>query len=242
MPSSEHRSLFDECVTDIDVAYKQLEHTLGWRFLSVSRSVLEKPSKIALITLNPAGSAIPPDHPWASCENGSSYLVESWDGLVPGTSKLQTQVRRLFAALHTALRLHGNSDDLLEQALISHFIPFRSPRFADLPHKKESVAFAQRLWTKLLPHVRPNLIICLGRDAQKELRLLIGTALGAKLYESKSYRTGWGDYTADIDTFAAEHGDVRLLFLPHLSTWTLFTSPKCAVDMLIIIEAAVQGQ
>jgi hypothetical protein len=241
MPSSDVRSLFDECVTDIDVTYKRLGHTLGWRFLSVSRSVLEQPSKIALITLNPAGNAIPPEHPWASCEEGSSYLVESWNGLYPGTSTLQTQVRKMFAALHAALGMNGNSDDLLEQSLISHLIPFRSPRFADLHHKKESVAFGQRLWTILLPHVRPNLIICLGRDAQRELRVLIPAALGAKYRASKSYRTGWGEYTADIDTFSGSHEEVRLLFLPHLSTWTLFTSSKCVVEMPVIIAAAIQG-
>ena len=219
----------------------RLGHTLGWRFLSVSHGVLEQPSKIALITLNPAGSSIPPDHPWASCEEGSSYLVESWGGLDPGTSTLQVQVRCMFAALHRSLGMNGNSDDLLEQSLISHLIPFRSPRFAELPHKKESVAFGQGLWRKLLPHVRPNLIICLGRDAQRELKTLIPTALSAKHRDSNSYRTGWGDYTADIDTFAAAHGQVRLLFLPHLSTWTLFTSSKCSVDMPVIIEAAIEG-
>jgi len=69
-------ALFSECVSEIEAAYRSLGHQLGWRFLSVRGAVLNGPVKVALITLNPAGRFIPPDHPWQSCESGVSYLVE----------------------------------------------------------------------------------------------------------------------------------------------------------------------
>ena len=49
-------ALFDECVREIEAAYSALGHQLGWRFLNVGRSVLGAPVKVALITINPAGS------------------------------------------------------------------------------------------------------------------------------------------------------------------------------------------
>ena len=234
-------SLFDSCVRDIDAAYQKLGHTLGWRFLSVSRSVLDGPVRVALITINPAGRVIPADHPWASCEDGCSYLVERWDDAPAGRSTLQVQVQEMFALLHASIRFVGSVRELMEQSLIAHFVPFRSPRFAELPRKSESLALGRQLWAKLLPRTSPRVIICLGRDVQRELRQLIPRAMSAMHVSCESHRTGWGNYTADIDTFRAEYGAVRLLFLPHLSTWTLFTSPTSKANMPSIIQAATLG-
>ena len=234
-------SLFDECVRDINVAYQELGHTLGWRFLSVSRSVLDAPVKIALITINPAGKLIPADHPWASCEDGSSYLVERWGDAPSGRSTLQIQVQEMFSLLRLSIRFAGETRELIEQSLISHFVPFRSPRLDELPRKKESIAFGRRLWARLLPCASPRLIICLGRDVQRELRKLIPGAMSATRVDSKSFATGWGEYTAEVDTYSAGRGTTRLLFLPHLSTWTLFTSVTSMANMPAILQASARG-
>jgi len=229
--------LFSECVRDIDVAYKELGHTLGWRFLSVSKTVLERPAKIAFITLNPGGDHEPPDHPRESCENGVSYLVENW-GASPGQSTLQIQVQKMFSMIRNSINYDGTYQQLMAESLISHFIPFRSPRFVDLTRKQESVEFSRRLWTRLLPAMSPRLIICLGREVQTELRALIPTAMSAVLEESQVFPTGWGNYTADIDRYSGPYGQVRLLFLPHLSTFKVFSSDKCRAQMPMIIGEA----
>ena len=233
----ENLDLFSECIRDIDAAYKELGHTLGWRFLSVSKTVLQQPVKIAFITLNPGGNYIPPDHPWESCENGVSYLVERW-GALPGQSTLQIQVQKMFSMIRDSINFDGTYQQLMAQSLISHYIPFRSPRFGDLPRKQESVDFGRRLWTRLLPEMSPHLVICLGREVQTELRALIPTALSASLEESRVFPIGWGKYTADIDRYSGPYGQVRLLFLPHLSTFKIFTSDKCRAQMPVIIGEA----
>lgn len=230
--------LFESCTRDIEAMYQRLGYTLGWRFLSVSRSVLASPVRIAMVTLNPGGDRIRPDHPSASCEDGVSYVVESW-GSTPGRSPLQVQVQGLFARLQSATGYEGTPRQLMEESLIGHFIPFRSPRFADLPLRADALAFGRSLWRRLLPHSRPKLTICLGREVQAELRGVFPSALSARLEGSLSYPTGWGSYTADIDTFRTAQGEIaRLLFLPHLSTWKLFTSDKCRRSVDLLIQAA----
>ena len=235
-------TLFEECVHDIETEYARLGHTLGWRFLSVSQRVLDAPVRLALGTLNPAGDRIPPDHPWASCENGVSYLVERWrDSSIPGEAPLQVQVREMFRLLAQSMAYEGSYDQLMAESLIAHLIPFRSPRFANLHRKEESLALGRRLWTRILPQTAPRLIICLGRQAQRELRRLIPGAMRVCHASTRTFPTGWGNYTVDIDDFAGNDRAPRLLYLPHLSTWTLFTSAKCRTQMQVIMEAACQG-
>ena len=240
-PRNPTSSLFDSCVVEIADAYQRLGHTLGWRFLSVSKSVLDGPVKIAVVTINPAGKSTPADHPWESCEQGSSYLVEQWGDAPIGRSTLQTLVQEMFSLLRVSTGLVGDVRDLIERSLISHFVPFRSPRLAELPHRKESLAFGRKLWSKLLPVSSPSLIVCLGRDVQRELKTLIPGAMFAAHVSCISYPTGWGEYTAEIDTYSTPNGTTRLLFLPHLSTWTLFTSITSVANMPGIIQAATLG-
>jgi hypothetical protein len=203
--------------------------------------VLTSPVRLAMVTLNPGGDRIRPDHPAASCEDGVSYVVESW-GSTPGRSPLQVQVQGLFAMLQSAAGYDGSPRQLMEESLIGHFVPFRSPRFADLPRQADALGFGHNLWRRLLPESRPKLTICLGREVQAELRGLFPSALSATLEDSAAFQTGWGKYTADLDTYrTAEGRTARLLFLPHLSTWKLFTSEKCKTNMRSIIEAATDG-
>lgn len=235
-PSS--NTLFEQCVSDIERAYDELGHNLGWRFLSVGKDVLNAPVEIALITLNPAGNVIPPDHPMASCESGVSYLVESWGNSKPGQSELQIQVQRLFYMLAVEMDFQGTYQQLMEKSLIAHFIPFRSPRLKALPCKSESFELGRRLWHRLLRVCSPKLIICLGRDVETELLKLTPVATVSRLETSTSYPTGWGSYTATIHEFTTRQETIRLLFLPHLSTFKLFTSANCTNHMPAIIRAA----
>lgn len=234
-------TFFKECVSEIEVAYTALDHRLGWRFLNVSRNVLNTPVKVAFIAINPGGDSIPSDHPWKSCEAGLSHLVERWDGALPGQSELQLQVQGLFRMLADNLGFHGSFQELMAQSLVSQFIPFRSPTFAALPRQKESIEFGRRLWGRILPVASPKLIVCLGRDVQQELRALMPSTMECAWKQRQSFETGWGDYTADMDEFEGPRGIVRLLYLPHLSRFQLFTSQKCCRQMPIILAAACKN-
>ena len=234
-----HPLLFDTLVAEIKAEYARLEHTLGWRFLNVSSNVMNGTKRVALITLNPGGDHIPEDHPDASCENGASYLVEQWGDAAPGQSTLQLQVQLLFAELATKLRYSGTPNQLLESSLVSQFIPFRSPNFEQLPRRQESITFARTLWSRVLAATKPRLIVCLSREVERELIGLIPECLGARRVESIPLPTGWGNYNAETTTFKQSSQTLRLLYLPHLSTWKLFTSQKCRAFMPAIIHAAV---
>jgi hypothetical protein len=213
-------------VHEIEAAYAALGYQLGWRFLNVSRRVLEGQVKLALITINPAGDHIPSDHPWASCENGVSYLIESWHGYPAGKDKLQVQVQGLFRMLNTNLAFPGSYQDLMAQSLISQFIPFRSPTFDELPRQGEALKFGRKIWKRIIPICLPRLIVCLGRDVQYELRALIPAAIGPIKGKTLSFAMGWGNYTAEIDEYYDKAGIVRLLYLPHLSRFQVFNNPK----------------
>lgn len=231
-------NLFDECVHHIEEEYRKIGHELGWRFLCVSRKVLDSPVDIALITLNPGGDEIPADHPMESCEKGVSYVVEKWGKSEPGEHRLQKQVRDMFQVLCEETGIEEDHEELMVRSLISHFVPFRSPTFDKLPCQKESLETGRWLWKRILPQVRPRLVICLGRTVQDELRLLIPSALPVSLKMSRRYPTGWGDRCAEVDEYSGDLGDVRLLYLPHLSRYSLFSSDKCQPFMPKIIREA----
>ena len=187
----------------IEAAHDALGHTLGWRFLTCPEKNFEG-AKLLLVTLNPAGNRR--HGPSWSQESGSAYVVESWNGQQPGADPLQRQIQKLFAFLgYTA-----------KDVASAHFIPFRSPRWADLGNKKQSIAFARGLWTELLQRVRPAVVVCVGHETGRQLASLVGISL-------RPMPTGWGAYTllrGDLP------GGRPFVALPHLSTFKLFGSAK----------------
>ena len=241
MPSPDPDDFFDACVAEIEAEYARLQHRLGWRFLGVPKRVLRGRSRIALVSLNPGGGHEPPEHPRASCEAGNWYTTESWAGYPVGESPLQRQVRLLFQCIAERTGLEGGGDELITRSLVANFIPFRSPSYSALPHRRESLQFAHALWAKMLPRVEPTLVICLGRDAESTLLRLLPNALDATHAGAQSMPTGWGNYCATLHRFQNGSGETKLLQLPHLSRFSLFTSAKCAAPMRAIVHAACAG-
>ena len=234
-------ALFDSCISDIESEYARLGHRLGWRFLAVPKSVLRNPVKIALISLHPGGDYEPAEHPRGSCEVGNWYTSESWGDNPPGASSHQQQVRLMFRAIGDETDFRGPSDELISQSLVANFVPFRSPSFALLHKRDESVAFARALWGKVLPHAKPRLLVCLGREAHKGLQKVIPDSLGLDCTEVRVLPTGWGTLTATLQTFGSGANQVRVLTLPHLSRFRLFTSGLCAAPMKLVMSAACDG-
>lgn len=238
MTSGDADAFFDACVREIEAEYARLQHSLGWRFLGVSKRVLRGPARLAVVSLNPAGRFEPPGHPRESVEAGSWYTAESWGGCPPGESRLQRQVRLLFRELAVRTGFSGDPDDLIGESLVANVVPFRSPVMTALPRRQESFAFAQQLWAKVLPRVRPRLIVCLGRDAQRTLNAVLCESLGQACRESQALPTGWGTYTATLEDFDMGNARIRLLTLPHLSRFSLFTSERCRESVEKIMGAA----
>ena len=202
-----------------------LNYQLGWRFLNCSSAVLETAPPLALITANPGGNAPEPDHPSASCETGHSYLVERWGKSAPGRAPLQVQLQSLFASVAQTSGVRASGRELLEDSLAGYFIPFRSPRLADLPNLTEARVLGYSIWSAVLAETKPKLLISIDRDTYKALSMIIPSVYGEAPTGTQTFQTGWGKYTADVSDFG--NGKVRLLRLPHLSTFKLFSRAAC---------------
>lgn len=115
----------------------------------------------------------------------------------------------------------------MESSLIGYYIPFRSPRLAMLPRKKESLAFARSLWSSLFEQIHPKLILTIDPAAFKAFGELLQQRFPSPLPQHQVMQTGWGAYTAEVKRFG--HGDniTTLVRLPHLSTFQLFARPQC---------------
>lgn len=214
--------IFQDTVDEIKSFYEEHGYELGWRFLTCSKNVLKSNPKIAFITSNPGGSRIRDDHPSPSCEKGSPYLDESWKDRDPGESPLQVQIQKMFVKLREKTNHPGSERKFIESALSGYFVPFRSEDLKRLKHKEKAFDFGEKIWLKILKAVKPELFVCIEQETAKRLRRIIETAYC--LPESKSYKlqTGWGNYTADIVEFE-NSTEIKILRLPHLSRFTLFT-------------------
>lgn len=223
--------IFQDIVDQIENFYREHDYGLVWRFLTCSKTVLESNPKIALITLNPGGSEIPPDHPWESCEKGNPYLDEIWKkGRKPGESPLQIQVQKMFDRIREKTNCSESIRKLIESSLSGYFIPFRSPSLNGLKHKKEAFDFGEKIWLKILETIQPRLFLCIERETAKRLRKTIKIAYDLPETRLCKLPIGWGNYTADIFEFG-DNAEVKLLRLPHLSRFTLFTSEKCKKEV-----------
>jgi hypothetical protein len=165
---------------DIDREHDRLGYALGWRFMMAPERNL-RTSKIALISLNPAGDTYEPNTSAWSQEGGSAYVIESWKKKGPGQETLQRQVQGLCRALGTNV----------SEAFSAVFVPFRSPSWDELPRRNEAKVFARVLWRWVLPQSPASTFICIGKEVGPE----IATILGARPLESKS--AGWGQIRID---------------------------------------------
>lgn len=223
-------NVFDKAIIDIENAYHEFDYKLGWRFLNCSKTVLLNNPQIVLITLNPGGNAIPDDHAWGSCENGNSYIYEKWGNFEVGKHPLQIQVQLMFKTIAQYIGFENPVADLIEQSLCGYFIPFRSSRLKNLPHQKQAFKFAYHLWKNVLKNIFPSWFICIDRNTYRNLIKLIPLIYNLPLSYHRIMPTGWGNCKADIVYFDIP-AKIRLLRLPHLSTFKLFTSKKCSSNI-----------
>jgi hypothetical protein len=236
-------ALFTSSVARIEEAYTRLGHRIGWRFLTSPRRTLAPTTRIAFVTLNPGGDHEPADHPRASSEAGSAYVVEQWAGHVRGGAPLQRQVQMLFSRIQNATGRPGPLADFLSNEVLSaHFVPFRSPRFADLAQRAESLRFAEDLWSDLLKAWQPNLLLTIDTEAYSRLGQVLVRSVGARKLDGARMNTGWGAYQAEWQRYDLPGRTRRLTLarLPHLSTFKLFSRPACRPHMDQFVDSITQ--
>jgi hypothetical protein len=214
---------FDQAIKRIQKADSELGHQMGYRFLLSAKNTFY--SDILFLNLNPGGSKIT-EHPRDSCENGPAHLSESWGkGLAVGMSPLQIQVQKLFKELSEKIPDNRN---LIYESLMAYFIPFRSSRINNLHEKEKSIKFAVELWSEILLTIDPKLIICLGNDVFESIKKSLHDDITMK-YKTK---LGWGNVEAKVYKY---RNNRRILKLPHLSTFKIFSRKECEpfIDKLL---------
>ena len=195
----------DQLTNEIDGAYRDLGHTLGWRFITSPKRTLSPDTDVVFIALNPGGRTNNLDHPSASSEAGSAYLVESWGRNPPGENKLQLQVQSMYEILNVPP----------ESVLSGQMVPFRSPSWDELPNRQESLRFGTAIWKQVLEYVRPRLVIGMGKSVIRPCLLNI---LGNP-YQSAAIPVRWGPVTVSVDKFKY----CSVVTFPHLSRFGIMT-------------------
>lgn len=203
----------------IQAAHDALGHHLGWKFLYSPVSTLTE-ARVAFIGLNPGGAKY--EAPvYAQPPGQSAYLDESWRGHAAGTAPYQFQVRELFrmVGVHPQAVLAGN------------LVPFRSPRWAALERRQESLAFGCELWREVFAAHVPELVVCLGGITDRALGKLLGAGTATH------HDVAWGNVTATVRDFDGG----RLIKLPHLSTFKLFSRGASKECLLRIFYPAAEA-
>ena len=97
----------------------------------------------------------------------------------------------------------------------------------DLHAKEKSIKFAFELWSEIILTMKPKLIICLGNDVYKNIKKLF-----PDIPTKYSTKIGWGEITADLYKY---ENNCRILRLPHLSTFKIFSRKECEplIDKLL---------
>jgi hypothetical protein len=210
-------NLFTDAVTQIEDAYDELNHKLGWRFLYSSSRTLSSNVPIFFAGLNPGGNS--PEKPIASVEKGNAYRVEPWKN-GHHHNKLQQQVCLLYEKVANKLGT-VNRDILMDNSLVTNFCPFRSSDWKSLPNRKMSEEFSRKLWLNILTHiVHPSVFICLGKQTFNEFRNLL-LQMGYVEQQSVSNLTGRKDTTYTKIHLVHDNHVVLMLRLPHLSRFSI---------------------
>ncbi|MEW8437166.1 MAG: hypothetical protein AB2689_03330 [Candidatus Thiodiazotropha taylori] len=207
------QKVFQDLVNSIRSEYEQMDYMLGWRFLTSPKSTVSRKTHSVFITLNPGGSTISHEAQQESCEEGSSYLVEKWGSNAPGNAPLQRQIQSLF----------NNLDWNFEKVLSGQFVPFRSPSWAELPHRQSALKFGYQIWSKLLDVVQPSTVVVMSKsELRKPIRSILGTP-----QSSTNVGVGWGNITAGLDIYP----NCRLVSLPHLSRFQIIDRSASQVGL-----------
>lgn len=219
--------LFRECCDFIDSEYKRLGHTLGYRFLTCPQNLLTPDMKLLYLSQSPAGREDLKEHPRTSCEHGSPFFVESWDGAAPGMSPLQRQTQKMFSMLQAQLKIPGTVRDFAEQHILSgYFVPFRCKGLDNLKNKKDSIESACHLWEKIFFKWTPKYIIASGPVILDHIIKSLQKTGFKELHRNKS-NSGWSRTYIYTSILQNKNKKIYITAIPNLSHFSLFSREQC---------------
>jgi hypothetical protein len=222
-------SCLDKLAAEVCNFYKKRiafrEKEWGWSFM-YSRTSTIWTSDVAFISLNPKADESKdsmPDESQFFLEEinekaGDAYHGVPWAGEYSG---LQTQVQRLFEYLSLQTG----------EVMCAQCVPFKSPTWATLPDRLESIRFSRdQLWTPLVRlGFSPKLVILNGVSEMTAMsKILAGPS--ANVVDVKTGLTGWGDTNWYEETVIRRDTGkpLKLIAIPHLSRFKLLSKSNAA--------------
>ena len=178
-------------------------------------------AEIAFISLNPMEPVIGEGFKVISDERGNSYEVEKYTTKSPLT--------------HQFLLLCEFLSTSPDAVLTGTICPFRSARWGDNKFldgsaftnelKKVGLAVGEEFWVEALRDVK--LIIVISKVTENSITKILNASLDTET------DSGWGNYS--LRRYKNTR-DQSIVALPHLSTFKLFSRPKCEEYLEAIFE------
>ncbi len=114
----------------------------------------------------------------------------------------------------------SSAENFIDATLTTNFCPFRSVSKATLHRRKESLAFAHRLWADIFASVQPGAVLANGKDAGTLFEKTL-TGVGHQVVGRGQLPIGWGDYTYAATSLRRGQDVTLLIGLPHLSRFDI---------------------
>ena len=116
---------------------------------------------------------------------------------------------------------------------MAYFIPFRSPSFKELHAEKDSIRFSLNLWREIFFTTHPKLIICNGKTVFNNVKEICTEYLDYL----PPVQLNWGDKTGQV----LKYEKLRVLGLPHLSRFKIFSRSECKKPIERLLEQATEN-
>ena len=214
MPPLPENKIFEKSVKLIKREYDRLGHDLGWRFLYSPKATLGPRTEIVFIGLNPGGAD--DEGIQKSYEKGNAYFREPWNE--EKLNSLQVQVCKFYDIV--AGVWGGSRDKLMDESLALNLWPYRSRSFTVRDAQTtDANKFIDQLWTPILEHIRPKLLVTMGAFTTNQIHRLLPSSGTLKL---KKHKTGWGEIIYQLGTVKIAGEETLLVALPHLSRFGIF--------------------
>jgi hypothetical protein len=218
---------FDSLCEKIRAAYSSLDHHIHdmyWTFLYTPQSTLRCSQQLFFLGLNPGGKEGEYKE-ISSCEKGNAYLVGNWDQK-KGEAPLQCQVQKLFKRIEGSMSTRIDYRDMMNSSLAANYVPFRSSTWNKLGNRKDTLEFAEKLWSEILDCVCPRAIVCMSKVVYEPLKGILKRK-GFDFISEQKNCVGWGKETYNLTELRGGEKTVVLVRLPHLSRYKIFSRQKC---------------
>ncbi|HVC37837.1 MAG TPA: hypothetical protein VNF46_05490 [Gammaproteobacteria bacterium] len=226
-----HEQLQFQALLDrINMAYDALGHRMGWSLLYTPKSTLHASQQLLFLGLNPGGKEDQRYDAVPSCESGNEYLHGKWVAEV-GKAALQFQVQQLFKRIALSTGGNINHEYMMDATLAANFVPFRSPNWTKLVNKQKTMEFSRSLWSEILDQLHPRVIICIAYLVYDSIKTILVSKGFTPIDTDKAQPIGWGKVTYNMTELRNDDRDILLVRLPHLSTYKVFSSAKCEMEI-----------